>query len=356
MVGTSSVRGGGIAAPTQPERPAASQVPAEASVRGPAPTGGGTGQVEPLRADRAQAWAAQGQALSLAALEKGLAEVAAKLPLATGRTDRARLGSRLKQITDQLARIDPRAVDPAAAGRIRALLEGLGADGGKDDRRALLDRLRGWLSPEAGGAAAGGVASVGGAKPSAAASALKTHIYAAAEAYGRGDYAEAHRRLTDKTFAESLGLSLNPQHLLLRSDPASWAQEDLDSVVMQARMSSMSWDTGKIDIVDAGLFQMKGEQVRSASLPEMPVLARQLLPIMLEEWMHQLQRLTGEPVSQLSRAYCQAKGLEWSSALHELDIQAAFREWGYPVEALGTVHAYPERGEFEAWYRARGSP
>ena len=224
----------------------------------------------------------------------------------------------------------------------------LGADGGQGGLRQLLDKVRGWISPE--------TLAVGPADFSTQAGkikALRQQITLAASAYGKGDYEAAHARLTDAKFAQSMGFNLNTQNLFLRTDPATWDPADLDSVVMQARMASMSWDTGKIDIVDAGLMPKEGRGDYK-TLPELPVLAQQLLPIMLEEWMHQLQRLTGQPVSKLSEAYCQDKGIPWSSGLHEMDIQAAFREWGYPVEKLGTVHAYRERGQFEDWYQSKG--
>ena len=66
--------------------------------------------------------------------------------------------------------------------------------------------------------------------------------------------------------------------------------------------------------------------------------------------MHQLQRLTGEPISELAKQYIAETGAPQNN---EMDIQASFREWGFDVDDLGTVKAYQCRADFEEWYQTK---
>jgi hypothetical protein len=98
------------------------------------------------------------------------------------------------------------------------------------------------------------------------------------------------------------------------------------------------------------------------SLAEMPNVAEQIIPIKLEEWMHQLQYGLGRPISSYTGRYLEYKGTtQWFQRpgskyldhdVAEIDILAAFREWGMPVEKLGTVSNHPDQREpFDEWFK-----
>jgi hypothetical protein len=258
------------------------------------------------------------------------------------RTTKTKLLSRLQQASAALERVGQGKLDPAAKEAIAQVVERLDAHGGKLSLSSIAAKLRGLL----------GIAGPADLTDVAKSKLITRHIKEAQRAYARGDYKTAHHLLTNSELASKLGLSLNIQNALLREDPALAPKEELDSLVMQMRMMSMSYQSGKVDLCTGCVILPEGKGC--LELHEIPVLAKQLLPIMLEEWMHQQQRLTGRPVSKLTEEYMAANGAPWEG-LHEMDIQASFREWGFPTEELGTVHAYKERGDFERWYQSKRS-
>jgi hypothetical protein len=119
-----------------------------------------------------------------------------------------------------------------------------------------------------------------------------------------------------------------------------------------ARSGSFSFEDKRLVIYDA-FFLPNGDPSKAAGSGGVPRVAKQLSPIMMEEWMHQLQQSSGRPISKLTSEYLKEKGLKWGEEHHEMDIIAAFYEWGFPVDQIGTARAYPERRQFQEWYRAR---
>ena len=307
--------------------------------------------------------AAAARALVLDGTVQALKEVAAKVELlATQQVDlrktKAQLSSRLKQATQTLERLDPKTFDPATQATIAEVADQLAARGARFDLKGLAAKLRALLPGGAQAQAATKPAVAGAAETAELSNAekakiLRAHLDRAVSAYRAGNYRAVNQLLTDQATAARLGMHLNIQHMFLSNDPATFSKEELDSLVTTARAMSMSWDGGKVDLVSAGFFRFSEGTPSSKELHELPVLAKQLYPIMLEEWMHQLQRFSGKPVSRLTEEYMKATGARWE-ALHEMDIQAAFREWRFPVDEIGTVHAYPERGAFERWYQGQG--
>lgn len=303
---------------------------------------------------------AAARALVLDGTVQALKEVAAKVELlATEQVDlrktKAQLSSRLKQATQTLERLDPKTFDPATQAAIVEVADALAARGARFDLKALTAKLRALIPGAAQPATKPEVASAGATAELSNAEktkALRAHLDRAVSAYRAGNYRAVGQLLTDQATAGRLGMHLNIQHMFLSADPSTFSKEELDGLVTTARAMSMSWDSGKVDLVSAGFFRFSEGAPSSKELHELPVLAKQLYPIMLEEWMHQLQRFSGKPVSKLTEEYMKSTGAKWE-ALHEMDIQAAFREWRFPVDEIGTVHAYPERGAFERWYQAQ---
>ena len=306
-------------------------------------------------ASEADQLALQGAVASLDAITAKLEKARGKLPT---KQERTRVESRLRQVARTLERVG--AGDPDATRALQACLQELDGFGGGLDLSALKTKLMSFLglgSKKPDGAPAPRRASGAGAvrapkTDAERATLLRGHIEGAVADYNRGDYGAVRKRLTDSAFAHSLGLSLKASSLFFSCDPSDLTPEDIESAVLSIRMSSMSYSSGKIEIVDANFLPKDIAAAEAGELGEHPELSKKVLPIMLEEWMHQLQRLEGKPVSKLTEAYIEDTGIGWGG-LHEMDIQAAFREWDFPVDDLGTAHAYSERRDFEAWYQAK---
>lgn len=260
------------------------------------------------------------------------------------RQERTKLISRLKQTIATLERLD--VSDPKTAAMIEQFLPRLDAHGGGISFKGLVDKLRALLP---GGGKATQVAKV--EVPQTEVQRLSAYLGDAVAAFNAKDYKTVRKMLTDKDAAHSFGMSLNVSCMLMRCDPATLTAKEIDSLILQIRMSSMSFDTGKVDMVDVGFIDFDNPQ-SDGGIEANPELAEKALPIMLEEWMHQLQRKQDGPCSKLTEAYIKDTGIPFE-ALHEMDIQASFREWGFDVDTLGTVHAYKERGDFERWYQAK---
>lgn len=308
----------------------------------------------PQASDSEQTAAAR--ALVLGSTVQALKDLRAKVELLQSeqvdlRKTKAQLSSRLKQATQTLERLDPKTFDPATQAAIIETADALEARGGRFDLKALASKLRA-LIPGGAKTASATVEATAELSNAEKAKILRAHLDRAVSAYRAGNYRAVHQLLTDQATATRLGMHLNIQHMFLSNDPSTFSKEELESLVTTARAMSMSWDGGKVDMVSAGHFRFTEGAPSSKELHELPVLAKQLYPIMLEEWMHQLQRFSGRPVSKLTEDYMKSTGAKWE-ALHEMDIQAAFREWRFPVDEIGTVHAYPERGAFERWYQTQ---
>lgn len=298
---------------------------------------------------------AAARALVLGSTVQALKDLTAKVESLSEQVDlrktKAQLSSRLKQATQTLERLDPKTFDPATQAAIVEVADALAARGGRFDLKTLAAKLRA-LIPGGAKTASATVEATAELSNAEKAKILRAHLDRAVSAYQAGNYRAVHQILTDQATATRLGMHLNIQHMFLSNDPSTFSKEELESLVTTARAMSMSWDGGKVDLVSAGHFRFGEGAPSSKELHELPVLAKQLYPIMLEEWMHQLQRFSGRPVSKLTEDYLKSTGAKWE-ALHEMDIQAAFREWRFPVDEIGTVHAYPERGAFERWYQSQ---
>jgi len=258
------------------------------------------------------------------------------------RANKARIISRLNASVRSLERVGPDALDAGTKAAIADAAEKLDAQGGGFDLKAFAGRL--W-------ALVGGKKVVAVKVPETNAEKLAAHLDQAVAAYKTGDYATVGKLLGDSQFASSLGLSLKKSSAIMHCDPESLTREEIDELVLSIRMSSMSYANGKIECYDAMFIQPSdGDLPNWAGSADLPQIAKLIQPIQLEEWMHQLQRLTGEPISELAKQYIAETGAPQNN---EMDIQASFREWGFDVDDLGTVKAYQCRADFEEWYQTK---
>lgn len=265
------------------------------------------------------------------------------------RSDLARIQSRARQGGRLLMNLGPQVIEALGLGpKIQTLIPQLDVRGGKfslTDLVAQLKRLVGAAQPEPSS-----VLALNGVEADSQEAALQAHLNLAVTAFQRGDFAEVERLLTDKDAADACGVRLNIQNIVMRNDPSTLSRGTINSMILQIRSASMSWDNGKVDIVVP--FAMgRGDDFQQM---EMPDHIRELYtPILMEEWMHQLQRRTGQPCSKLTTEYMKDKGIESFGGLHELDVLAAFYEWGMEPQRLGTVGYYSERLDFDEWYQAK---
>ncbi len=279
-------------------------------------------------------------------------EAAVKLlhkPGLKSRSDLARVQSRARQGGRLLMNLGPQVIEALGLGsKIQALIPQLDVQGGKfslTDLVAQLKRLVGAAQPETSS-----VLALDGVTAGSQEAALHAHLKAAVTAFQRRDFAEVERLLTDNDAADACGVRLNTQNILMRNDPSTLSRGTINSMILQIRSASMSWEDGKVDIV-VPMAMSSGDDFRQL---EMPDHIRELYtPILMEEWMHQLQRRTGQPCSKLTTEYMEDKGIESFGGLHELDILAAFYEWGMEPKRLGTVGYYQERLDFDEWYQAK---
>jgi hypothetical protein len=135
----------------------------------------------------------------------------------------------------------------------------------------------------------------------------------------------------------------------LAQPTATVSDKDKHKITVAAGSTSYA-ESSKVEVTRVVVMSSEGA-AQPTALP--PDLAQDVVLFQLEEWMHQLQRMQGGPISQLTLDYLAARGETWSDQ-DEIDIIASFHEWGLPVSEL-RARSYPERKEFEAWYRNRAT-
>jgi hypothetical protein len=189
------------------------------------------------------------------------------------------------------------------------------------------------------------------------AQALQSRIDEAVAAYKAGDYRRVQQLLTDEEFARSIGLSLDVGGIIMKEDPHTLTEQQLDDLARATGRSSWSGTSGpyisprKLTLCTCPVgWNDQSEPVDGASVP---ALGKRLTPFMLEEWIHQAQKASGRPVSKLTSQYLAEHRLRWGPEHYEMDVIAAFYEWGFPVGEIGTARIYPERQAFADWYRSR---
>ncbi|MBZ4423134.1 hypothetical protein [Myxococcus sp. RHSTA-1-4] len=176
---------------------------------------------------------------------------------------------------------------------------------------------------------------------------LAERIFQAATAYKNGDYERAYTLLT----APKNGL-VKISSSLMMIKPGMSVEDVLD---LARKKSFSSIEQHSITLLDF-MLPPDGSAPLGQPFYENQKLAKRLLPIMLEEWMHQFQNENQGFISPRTQRFADdaaRAGLDLdASTLREVDILATFHDWGFPVKKLGTVSQYLERGLFEAWHQA----
>lgn len=215
---------------------------------------------------------------------------------------------------------------------------------------------------------------------------LRAHIHKARDAYLSGDYQKAHNLLMDNDVASANGFRID-----IINGPKSkknWVwfntEKDLISQSMPSLEKAMAWHEKGNEKIMLPLIVPKKTNA-SENYLDYPELAKMAIPVYLEEWMHKMQKRMREdqgiPEDKLKGG---GTGAFWSQNTtdfkaqseqaakgdpnieagdmemnyNEIDILATFHDWGFPVEALGTVGGdvprYQGREKFWAWLHGGG--
>jgi hypothetical protein len=180
---------------------------------------------------------------------------------------------------------------------------------------------------------------------------LGAHITHAADAYARGDYRAAHEMLASPRAAKAHGRQLAMTNVYL-DEPV--AKATVQKTLAEAQLAGVSYDGSKtMKFTDIGFRPADGNLLHGQPLWSKPSVAKQLLPIQLEEWMHQHQGalkadgINDGFISKLTPEF--ARDRPGRANMGEVDILASFIDWKFPVDKLKTREAYPERQEFYLW-------
>ncbi|MBK7338263.1 MAG: hypothetical protein IPJ00_19850 [Saprospirales bacterium] len=210
---------------------------------------------------------------------------------------------------------------------------------------------------------------------------MRAYILSAKDAYMAHDYQTAHNLLFDNTVAKSFGFRVDI--IYGKDSKKNWIwygdTKDLIDKAMPVLERAMAFHTdGDEKISLPYILPIKGGPPPGNYL-DFPELARVAIPVYLEEWMHKMQyRMrqdkgisedqgsgpmagTGQFWSQNTADFAahaqKTLGPDASKnstmVYNEIDILAAFHDWGFPVEELGTVGGavprYQGREQFWAW-------
>lgn len=210
---------------------------------------------------------------------------------------------------------------------------------------------------------------------------LRGHILAARDAYLAGNYPLANAMLMDNGMAQRHNFTINNFGGQGNKKNYIWfgTIKDLISQAMPRLMKAMAMHTEGSEEVKLPYIIPK-KMGESDNYFDYPDLAKLAIPIYLEEWMHKMQKRMREDQG-LSEDYLTGGGTGafWSQNTtdfktkaeavakvgpdydasnrhmnyNEIDILAAFHDWGFPVEALGTVGGdeprYQGREQFWDW-------
>jgi hypothetical protein len=128
-------------------------------------------------------------------------------------------------------------------------------------------------------------------------------------------------------------------------------QTQIDIEVDKAVTKGMYWkDSKTLDLPEVAL--LPNNDFSQAITPQSdPQLAMKVYPVVLEEWTHMFQNMSGNLLSTSARVFAGsdevAQNPQWS--MHEMDIYAIYRDLGW-ASILDTFKArYPERQKYASW-------
>ena len=180
--------------------------------------------------------------------------------------------------------------------------------------------------------------------------ALQERIFTIRDSIQNNDFQEAADALSDRRAATLATLGLHLDLSLWDRDPATVVEEIADR--------NMYYPEGRrIAITMPATFR----PALATFWTDDPARSRKILFMALEEFMHAYQDLsnsfsspaTGEYKStnraQQAAASAGAEGYDYD----EIDVMAAYQDWGEDVQALGYVNRYAERKNFHQWRQDR---
>jgi hypothetical protein len=174
---------------------------------------------------------------------------------------------------------------------------------------------------------------------------LANHLLGVITAMNAGRWADAHRDLYSDAAAKRLDHHINLRFLLIKDGPADVVRAKVEQVLAKGM-----YFKGQLNLPDIAV----GTVANARTPADDTALAKQVLPVVLEEWIHMYQNATNTFLSADTVTFQQkpevvanqtSTGRKWS--LNEVDIYAVYRDLGW-FSVLSAFHnRYEERQKFE---------
>ena len=157
-------------------------------------------------------------------------------------------------------------------------------------------------------------------------------------------FTDAYDQLTDPANGESFGITVRANQRR-RGDPEALAKSNL------SRAGERTIDLYIVDpSIPENLEWLKDTRI-----------AMRVLPMHLEEYMHQYQAMSNSFLSGNTEAFKAQSDLTDvgeqltvdAADFDEVDVMAKLIDWGFDVEEIGYVERYDERGEYWSWWGDR---
>jgi hypothetical protein len=183
---------------------------------------------------------------------------------------------------------------------------------------------------------------------------LKT-IESARDAIKSTKYQEAFELLTSEEGAKQLGISLKWKDVPIEiSDPLT--KDNAKNLITSiAKINRYYPKEARIELANVRIWNTTTNE--EPKLFEVELLAKAILPMYLEEYIHAYQECRKSFLSKSIHGYIEQKGKKeeanesakiWGDQ-KEVDVLAIFHEWGFDVEDIDYVNRYSERKAFWEW-------
>ncbi|GLR17007.1 eCIS core domain-containing protein [Portibacter lacus] len=203
---------------------------------------------------------------------------------------------------------------------------------------------------------------------------MRSYIISAKDAYQNGQYEEAHSLLSSQDYAANFGFNIIGISQSGRNYIWYNSLQELINKSMSKVMKAMAFENKiKLPFV-IPMNMQEDDENRKSQFYEIPELAKLIIPVYLEEWMHMFQRRLREhhklgslssrksfwsentaTFQDLTKSdYKDAQSADIAMNYNEIDILSQFHDWGFPVFELGTIkepgnNYYKGREQFWNW-------
>jgi hypothetical protein len=183
---------------------------------------------------------------------------------------------------------------------------------------------------------------------------LAQHILSVINALEGGQWATAYNLLYDRAIAKIAGHKINIKALYI--DDTNKTQKEINSEVDRAISKGMYF-SGRLDLPEVAI--LPNNDFNNAITPDTDAtLAKQVLPVVLEEWIHMFQHQIQGYLSQATYDFEQTPEVQKNQMLpegqgrwnmNEVDIYAIYRDLGWASVLTAFKARYKERQRFEVF-------